>query len=551
MVAPQGLDDVLAVPDAAGEDEDGLSVAGVLDDLGAGAADEVARIHQVLDLTGDELAAPDMEARGVGLCDSGLGSQGREVSADDEFLDAHLVAHVVEEVVGPADHPARHAERRRREADDAHVRVHDLRIREERLVHPLPIGRNHVRFVDDDEVKRLQLGGALVDRLDAGDDDRMRGVAPAEAGRVEAHVQVRRHAVQRPGRLLQEFLHVREDQHPPLPARHSVVGHPGHHGGLAAVVMDHEMPVEVVRIAVQSEPVVLASSERLDAEARAQDRLLLRSAPGLPAPQSARHVSEVSPERYPEEPAPCACLAGGVLLGAGGGEAEAAREEQEVCGELARLCDVVATALVGVAVAVHQAGQQRQAVCTWRGQVGVGDELVPRVSSGQLKGDQRLGHHVVLAAPANQPVCRTTSPRIRHGDAAIGAPAVVDPCVRNSLVGRGQFDDVSSEVPVAQQKTQDVRRNRQARPRCELHGNAVELAKMPPGLRPREILSDRHIFGFAAALLAWETILAFVRTDQRKDMVTIDDERFPAMGDDVVEVVLAATQCCHLARLAI
>ena len=91
-------------------------------------------------------------------------------------------------------------------------------------------------LVDDDQIEGVQFAGPLVDGLDAGDDHRMLGVAAAQAGRVDAELHLRADRPQLVGRLLEQFLHVGQDEHAAAPLRHGVLADRGHHGRLAAAV---------------------------------------------------------------------------------------------------------------------------------------------------------------------------------------------------------------------------------------------------------------------------------------------------------------------------
>ena len=88
------------------------------------------------------------------------------------------------------------------------------------------------------EVEGVELAGAPVDRLDAGDDDRVLGVAALEARRVDAglHPHLRRDQVELLERLLEQFLHVRQDENAPVPPPHGVPADRGHDGRLAPPV---------------------------------------------------------------------------------------------------------------------------------------------------------------------------------------------------------------------------------------------------------------------------------------------------------------------------
>ena len=105
-----------------------------------------------------------------------------------------------------------------------------------------------MRLVDDDEVEGPELGGALVDGLDAGDDDGLVRVAGGKAGGIDADRDARAEAVDLVGILLQQLLHVRENEDAPAPERDGVGRDAGEDEAFAAGGRDHDTGVRVLRL---------------------------------------------------------------------------------------------------------------------------------------------------------------------------------------------------------------------------------------------------------------------------------------------------------------
>jgi hypothetical protein len=168
---------MLAVLDARGEDQDGVPLARVLDDLPTRRSDEVLIVHELLDLARDVLAATHVQLVGVGLQCAGAGPQRTQVALHDQLAHPDLVADGVQDVVGRADRPAFHPERRGSEANHAHLRVDYLHIGQELPVHTLAVFRNEVTFIDDHQIDGTDVAGLLVHRLNAGNRDGVAEVA--------------------------------------------------------------------------------------------------------------------------------------------------------------------------------------------------------------------------------------------------------------------------------------------------------------------------------------------------------------------------------------
>jgi len=67
-------------------------------------------------------------------------------------------------------------------------------------------------------------------------------------------------------RLFEQFLDVRQDQHPSIPLLHCVAANRGHYRRFSGVVMDGEVTVEVQVVTVQQESKVPPPAARFDFE---------------------------------------------------------------------------------------------------------------------------------------------------------------------------------------------------------------------------------------------------------------------------------------------
>ena len=135
--------DMHGVLHTGGEDQDRVPVPRMLDDLGAGRTHQRVVVHQGLDLARDELTAPDVQPRGVGLAPTGLGLEAAQEALHDQLAHAHLVADVVEKVLRPADHAGGHAVGRGRQANQPHVGVHGAGLGQDLLEQ----GRGHLATI--------------------------------------------------------------------------------------------------------------------------------------------------------------------------------------------------------------------------------------------------------------------------------------------------------------------------------------------------------------------------------------------------------------------
>lgn len=231
---------MLAVPDARAEQQHAAPVGSRGDDLGARRLDQCVLVHALLELAGDELAAPHMDVAGVRDRLSGPALERTQVALHDELPHAGLEAHLVQHRFRAADRAGLHPIRRRRQPDDALVVAQIPRIGQEAPVHALAIGRDQMRFVDDDQIKRPKIVRPLVDRLDARDRHGVPEIPPTEPGAEHAHRQVRRNGLQLARRLLDQLLHAGDHDHPPVPLLHRVAAQLGDDVGLARAGRKHD-----------------------------------------------------------------------------------------------------------------------------------------------------------------------------------------------------------------------------------------------------------------------------------------------------------------------
>jgi len=135
------------------------------DDLGHRFAHEARAPKRGLDLALDELTRPPVDPRQVGLGRTAPRHDRDQVSEVDQRLHRDVVGHRVEE---SADQRATvQPVRRRREAEDLHVGVHELEIGQGGPVHGLGASRNQVRLVDQHQVEGVKVRDSTVDALDS------------------------------------------------------------------------------------------------------------------------------------------------------------------------------------------------------------------------------------------------------------------------------------------------------------------------------------------------------------------------------------------------
>ena len=78
-------------------------------------------------------------------------------------------------------------------------------------------------FIYDDKVECIQLAGLVVNALNPGDNDLLRGVAAPESGGIDADLQFRAELADLVGILLEKFLDMSKDQHPTIPFFHGIL----------------------------------------------------------------------------------------------------------------------------------------------------------------------------------------------------------------------------------------------------------------------------------------------------------------------------------------
>ena len=124
---------------------------------------------------------------GVELCLGPLRHHLAEVALRDHLGDARLVGDVGEQrAVALVQHAAVEPVGRRGEADHLEMRVDRSEIAQEAAVHGVRCPRAKVRLIDQHQIAALDVVGALVDALDAGEQDLRVQIALVQPGRVDA-----------------------------------------------------------------------------------------------------------------------------------------------------------------------------------------------------------------------------------------------------------------------------------------------------------------------------------------------------------------------------
>ena len=97
-----------------------------------------------------------------------------------------------------------------------------------------------MRLVDEDEIAKADLGGAPVDRLDAGEEDRRIRIAATEAGRIDAGWRLRPEADHLGMVLRDQLTHMGDDEDTLVgPRLEHTLDEGGHDQTLAASRRDH------------------------------------------------------------------------------------------------------------------------------------------------------------------------------------------------------------------------------------------------------------------------------------------------------------------------
>ena len=211
---PDGVADVPGMGHAGAEQQPGATALAMPDDLGDGGAGDLAAVHRRLQVPGDELAAPGADAGDVELGFGPFRDDGAEVALLDHVEHRHVVGDVGEQpVLALVQQAAVEAVGRGGETHDLEQAGVDLvQLRQEGAVHAAVAAPQQVRLVDQHQVAALHPTGVAVDRLDAGEQHLGADVAAREASRVDAGRRLRPGPLQGRAVLLDQLLHVGEDQ---------------------------------------------------------------------------------------------------------------------------------------------------------------------------------------------------------------------------------------------------------------------------------------------------------------------------------------------------
>ena len=148
---------------------------------------ELRQVDCRLQVLRDELAAAGCDAADAEPRLGGLADERREVPGVDQLADGDLVGDVGEErALAFVQHAAVEAVGRCREADHLELRVDPRQVSQEAAIHGVRPARDQMRLVDQHEIGMADLACLVVDRLDAGEEDRGLNIAAAEPGRVDA-----------------------------------------------------------------------------------------------------------------------------------------------------------------------------------------------------------------------------------------------------------------------------------------------------------------------------------------------------------------------------
>ena len=125
-----------------------------------------------------------------------------------------LVANPLENPVRPTECPFARAVRRRRQADDSHVRIDLAQVVDERAVAAFRLERYEVGLVDDHQVASPEHVSLLVTALDAGQDYLRVAIPATQASGKQADFSQWQESRDLVGVLLKQFLAVGEHNHP-------------------------------------------------------------------------------------------------------------------------------------------------------------------------------------------------------------------------------------------------------------------------------------------------------------------------------------------------
>ena len=201
--------------DTGAEHQPRAAVGAVPDDLVDGGFGHRLDVDRRLELAGDELAAAAADAARVQLRRGPLRHHLAEVALRDHLGDARLVGDVGEQrAVALVQHAAVEPVGRRGEADHLEVRVDRREIAQEAAVHGVRGARDKVRLIDQRQIAALDVVGALVDALDAGEQDLRVQIALVQPGRVDAGRRVRPQPDHLAVVLRDQLLDVGDDENP-------------------------------------------------------------------------------------------------------------------------------------------------------------------------------------------------------------------------------------------------------------------------------------------------------------------------------------------------
>jgi hypothetical protein len=93
-------------------------------------------------------------------------------------------------------------------------------------------GSGRAALVNNCQIDRTDVGGPLVYGLNAGNRDGVPEVTPFQAGRIQAHGQVRRYGMQLLNRLFEQLPDMRQDEHAPTPGLYGIAADGGDDVGL-------------------------------------------------------------------------------------------------------------------------------------------------------------------------------------------------------------------------------------------------------------------------------------------------------------------------------
>ena len=184
-------------------------------DLSGGPLHQIVSHGCTLKLPRDKLATAPVYALGVNLRLGGLRHQWRQIPLLDQIRDVGLVDDLLEHgVLASVEATAIEAVRGSCQPKQAHIGIDIPQIGKKLAVHARCLSRNKVRLVYERQIEFPQLLDLVVNRLDAAEDDRVRGIPPTHAGRENACRCLRPDTDQFGVVLLDQFLAMRDHAHP-------------------------------------------------------------------------------------------------------------------------------------------------------------------------------------------------------------------------------------------------------------------------------------------------------------------------------------------------